>query len=69
MGLQALAEFAELIYSPDIDFTVKLTSSADPTFSETINVNHQNSMVLQLVEVIKRFSPVLYTYGIGRRLA
>lgn len=69
MGLQALAEFAELIYSPDIDFTVKLTSSADPTFSETINVNHQNSMVLQLVEVIKHFSPVLYTYGIGRRLA
>ncbi|XP_073231989.1 CD109 antigen-like [Porites lutea] len=51
MGLQALAEFAELIYSPDIDFTVTLSSSADPAFSETINVNQQNSMVLQLVEI------------------
>ena len=65
MGLQALAEFAELIYSPDIDFTVTLTSSVDPAFSETINVNQQNSMVLQLVEVINHFSPVLGTYGIG----
>jgi len=51
IGLQALSEFAELIYSPDIDFTVQLTSSADPSFSETVNVNQQNAMVLQLVEI------------------
>ena len=54
IGLQALSEFAELIYSPDIDFTVQLTSSADPSFSETVNVNQQNAMVLQLVEVTIR---------------
>lgn len=52
IGLQALSEFAELIYSPDIDFTVELTSTVDPNFRKTISVNQQNSMVLQLVEVI-----------------
>lgn len=52
VGLQALSEFAELIYSPDIDFTVQLTSSADSNFRKTMTVNQQNSMVLQLVEVI-----------------
>ena len=51
IGLQALSEFAELIYTSDTDFTVQLTSSADPSFSQTIKVNQQNSMVLQLVEV------------------
>lgn len=52
IGLQALSEFAELIYTPDVDFTVQLTLSADPNFKKTISVNRQNSMVLQLVEVI-----------------
>ena len=52
IGLQALAEFAELIYSPDVAFTLQLTASADPTFSRTITVSQQNSMVLHLVEVI-----------------
>ena len=56
IGLQALSEFAELIYSPDIDFTVQLTSSVDPNFKKTITVNQQNSMVLQLVEVINDFT-------------
>lgn len=51
IGLQALSEFAELIYTPDVDFTLQLTVSADPTFSRTITVNQQNSMVLQLVEL------------------
>lgn len=51
IGLQALSEFAELVYTPDIDFTVQLTSSADPSFSRIIKVDHQNSMVLQLVEL------------------
>lgn len=52
IGLQALSEFAELIYTPDIDITVQLTSSVDPNFRKTITVNQENSMVLQLVEVI-----------------
>ena len=52
IGLQALSEFAELIYTPDIDFTVQLSSSVDPNFKKTVTVNQQNSMVLQLVEVI-----------------
>jgi len=52
IGLQALSEFAELIYTPDIDFTVQLTSSVDTNFGKTVTVNQQNSMVLQLVEVI-----------------
>ena len=52
IGLQALSEFAELIYTPDIDFTVELTSTVDPNFRKTITVNQQNSLVLHLVEVI-----------------
>ena len=56
IGLQALSEFAELIYSPDVDFTVQLTSSVDPNFQKTITVNQQNSMVLRLVEVIIDFT-------------
>lgn len=56
IGLQALSEFAELIYTPDIDFTVQLMSSVDPNFRKTVTVNQQNSMVLQLVEVITDFS-------------
>lgn len=56
IGLQALSEFAELIYTPDIDFTVQLTSSVDPNFKKTITVNQQNSMVLQLVEVRTDFT-------------
>lgn len=51
IGLQALAEFAEMIYTPDVAFTLQLTASADPTFSRTITVNKQNSMVLQLIEL------------------
>ena len=51
IGLQALSEFAELIYAPDIDFTVRLSLTGDPLFSKTVTVNQQNSMVLQLVEV------------------
>ncbi|KAJ7374578.1 hypothetical protein OS493_004916 [Desmophyllum pertusum] len=51
IGLQALSEFAELIYTPDIDFTVELTSTVDPNFRKTITVNQQNSLVLQLVEI------------------
>lgn len=51
IGLQALSEFAELIYTPDIDFTVQLMSSVDPNFRKTVTVNQQNSMVLQLVEI------------------
>ena len=51
IGLQALSEFAELIYTPDIDFTVRLSLIGDPFFSKTVTVNQQNSMVLQLVEV------------------
>lgn len=58
IGLQALSEFAELVYTPDIDFTVQLTSSADPSFSRIIKVDHQNSMVLQLVEVNSLHLPV-----------
>ena len=52
IGLQALSEFAELIYTLDVDFTVQLASSVDPNFKKTVTVNQQNSMVLQLVEVI-----------------
>ena len=52
IGLQALSEFAELIYTPDIDFTVQLTSSVDSNFKKTVTVNQQNSVVLQLVEVM-----------------
>lgn len=51
IGLQALSEFAELIYAPDIDFTVRLSLTGDPFFSKTVTVNQQNSMVLQLVEI------------------
>ncbi|XP_078364931.1 CD109 antigen-like isoform X2 [Oculina patagonica] len=51
VGLQALSEFAELIYTPDIDFTVQLSSSADSNFRKIMTVNQQNSMVLQLVEI------------------
>ena len=59
IGLQALAEFAEMIYTPDVAFTLQLTASADPTFSRTITVNKQNSMVLQLIEVIVYY-PLLF---------
>ena len=52
IGLQALSEFAELIYTPNVDFSVQMTSSADSNFKKTVTVNQQNSMVLQLVEVI-----------------
>lgn len=51
IGLQALSEFAELIYTPDIDFTVRLSLSGDPFFSKTVTVNQQNSMVLHLEEI------------------
>ena len=59
IGLQALAEFAEMIYTPDVAFTLQLTASADPTFGRTITVNKQNSMVLQLIEVIV-YCPLLF---------
>ena len=55
IGLQALSEFAAGIYSSDIDFSVQLTSSVDPSFAKTIAVDQQTAMVLQQVEV--RFSP------------
>ena len=65
IGLQALSEFAELIYTPDVDFTLQLTVSADPTFSRTITVNQQNSMVLQLVEVITHVPGKLVCSSLG----
>lgn len=55
IGLQALSEFAGLIYTADIDFTVQLSLTADPFFSKTITVNQQSSMVLHLVEVTTLF--------------
>lgn len=75
IGLQALSEFAELIYTPDIDFTVRLTLSADSNFQKTITVNQQNSMVLQLVEVmpfshfisqVDNHSPLLVMFILNR---
>ena len=55
IGLQALSEFAGLMYTADIDFTVQLSLTADPFFSKTITVNQQSSMVLHLVEVTTLF--------------
>lgn len=68
IGLQALAEFAEMIYTPDVAFTLQLTASADPTFSRTITVNQQNSMVLQLIELPSASGTLTVTgngHGIG----
>ncbi|XP_015780239.1 PREDICTED: CD109 antigen-like [Acropora digitifera] len=68
IGLQALAEFAEMIYTPDVAFTLQLTASADPTFSRTITVNKLNSMVLQLIELPSASGTLTVTgsgHGIG----
>ena len=53
IGLQALSEFAPLIFSPDINFTVNVKLSADPNFSKSFQVDRTNMVVLQRIEVMR----------------
>ena len=48
IGLQALSEFAPLVFSTDIDFTVKISTG---DFSKSFNVDKNNMIILQRVEV------------------
>nr|BAJ05272.1 CD109-like molecule [Diadumene lineata] len=49
LGIQAMSEFAALIYSSSQAFEVQLSQSAVEGFSETIKVDASNAMVLQEV--------------------
>ncbi|KAK3746370.1 hypothetical protein QZH41_006300 [Actinostola sp. cb2023] len=53
LGIQAMSEFAALIYSSSQNFQVKLSQSADKSFSKSFTVNTGNAMVLQQVLISK----------------
>ncbi len=51
IGLQALSEFAPLVFSPDVSFTVNVKLSAEASYDKTFQVNKANIVVLQEEEV------------------
>ena len=51
IGLQALSEFAPLVFSSDVHFTVDVRLSAEATYSKSFKVNKDNLIVLQEDEV------------------
>lgn len=51
IGLQALSEFAPLIFSPDLNFNVNVKLSSYPGFEKSFQVDKNNMIVLQKAEV------------------
>jgi hypothetical protein len=51
IGLQALSEFAPLVFSSDVSFTVNVKLSAEASYDKTFQVNKDNLVVLQEEEV------------------
>jgi hypothetical protein len=51
VGIQALSQFASLIFSPDVSFTLNVKLSAEASYDKTFQVNKNNLVVLQEEEV------------------
>ena len=51
IGLQALSEFAPLIFSSDVSFTIDVGQSSDKSYKKTFKVDKDNMIVLQQQEV------------------
>ncbi|KAK3751287.1 hypothetical protein QZH41_012192, partial [Actinostola sp. cb2023] len=68
LGIQAMSEFAALIYSPKLNFQLTLTHSAVTNFTKTLTVQDKNAMVLQQVLIPKAEGTLKVTakgHGIG----
>ena len=57
IGLQALSEFATLVYSKDTDMQITVTGG---NYTQACNVTQQNALVLQSIPVIVLFTIQLY---------
>ena len=51
IGLQALSQFAPLVFSSDVSFTLNVKLSAKASYDKTFQVNKNNLVVLQEEEV------------------